>query len=115
MNQDNFANESAAEGQKPQSNANTVKLQTPIPRNGGDIVELALRKPGAGELRGLALVELLQMDVNALAKVLPRISQPTVQEREVQQMDPADLVECGGIVVSFLLKQEKTDNAYLTA
>lgn len=86
----------------------TVSLQTPIPRKGGAITELTLRKPAAGELRGLSLVDLMKMDVNELTILLPRISQPTITADDVRKLDPADLVELGGAVVGFLLKKEHT-------
>lgn len=88
----------------------TVDLDTPIERKGGNVDTLTLRKPKAGELRGLSLTDVLQMDVNALGKLLPRITNPTITEAEVQAMDPADLVQCGGEVAGFLVpKRLKTE------
>lgn len=86
---------------KPQTE--TVQLDTPIQRGEQTISEIQLRKPMSGELRGVALTELLQMDVAALTRVLPRISQPALTEPEVAKLDPADLVQLGGVVSSFLL------------
>ncbi|MNE90235.1 Phage tail protein E [compost metagenome] len=43
------------------------------------------------------------MDVLALRKVLPRISTPTLTEADVGRLDPADLMQCGVAVSSFLL------------
>ena len=60
-------------------------------------------KPAAGELRGIALVNLIQMDVDALARVLPRITEPTLTEVDVNRMDPADLMQAGSVVAGFLL------------
>lgn len=81
----------------------TIPLDTPIKRGDQVIDSVTLRKPAAGELRGVSLVELMQMDVQSLGKVLPRISTPTLTEPEVLGMDPADLVQCGVAVSSFLL------------
>ena len=80
-----------------------IELDTPVTRKGGDVATITLRKPKAGELRGLSLTDLLQMDVNALGKLLPRISNPMLTEAEVQAMDPADLVQLGGEVAGFLV------------
>lgn len=82
---------------------NSITLDTPIIRGDQKINKLFLRKPMAGELRGLNLTDLIQMDVVALHKVLPRISDPTLTEAEVGAMDPADLLSCGSKVASFLL------------
>lgn len=89
--------------------ANQVTLDRPIQRAGQTISSLQLRKPTAGELRGLSLVAVLQMDVDALATLLPRISAPVIHKPEVLAMDPADLLECGIQVSGFL--QQKGDKA----
>ena len=80
----------------------TVELDTPIVRGDTKIEKITLRKPSAGELRGTSLASLLQMDVDALQKVLPRISEPTLTTHEIAAMDPADLVQLAGEFASFL-------------
>jgi hypothetical protein len=85
------------------SDPNTITLDTPIQRGEQTITSIALRKPASGELRGIALTELLQLDVAALQKVLPRISSPTLTEQDVGRLDPADLVQLGTKVAGFLL------------
>ncbi len=85
--------------------AELVSLDSPIQRAGQTIDVVQLRKPSSGELRGLSLISVLQMDVDALAALLPRISTPTVHKPEVMAMDPADLLACG-IVVSGFLQQK---------
>jgi hypothetical protein len=82
---------------------NTIMLDTPIQRGEQTITSITLRKPASGELRGIALTELLQLDVAALQKVLPRISTPTLTEQDVGRLDPADLVQLGTKVAGFLL------------
>jgi hypothetical protein len=89
---------------------NTVQLDTPIQRGKQLIDAVTLRKPCAGELRGIHLAELLNLDVASLIKVIPRISSPGITAPEAAGMDPADLLAIGGKVVGFLLqKQAKTD------
>lgn len=91
---------------------NTVTLDTPIRRGTTSIDSITLRKPNSGELRGVSLAELLQIDVNSLVKVLPRISSPTLTSIEVTSMDPADLFALGTKVCGFLLqKSMKTDSS----
>ncbi|MDK4198631.1 phage tail assembly protein [Pseudomonas sp. HR1] len=88
-----------------------VVLDQPIVRGETTIEQITLRKPNAGELRGITLSDLLQLDVNAIVRVTPRISQPTLTEAELRGMDPADLVDVGGKIAGFLLK--KSDKAAL--
>jgi len=85
------------------SKSNTITLDQPIKRGDSEITEVELRKPVSGELRGLNLTDLLQMDVNALQRVLPRISTPTLTDAEVAALDPADLMQLGAVVAGFLL------------
>lgn len=93
-----------------QLDENTVALDTPIQRGKQIISTVTLRKPCAGELRGIHLAELLNLDVASLIKVIPRISSPGITAPEAAGMDPADLLAIGGKVVGFLLqKQAKTD------
>ena len=89
-----------------QRDPKTVTLDTPIKRGNGFITEVTLRKPSAGELRGVSLAELLQMKVDALQTVLPRITNPILHKQDMATLDPADLVNMGTVVVGFLLTKE---------
>lgn len=93
---------------------NVVVLDTPVKRGTSEIDRLTLRKPQSGELRGLHMATLLQMDVQSLIKLLPRITSPGLTEPEVAAMDPADLLACGSKVSDFLL-QKRVRAAYLLA
>lgn len=84
-------------------NEEIITLDTPIVRGAMTIEQVTLRKPMSGELRGVTLADLAQMDVSALRKVLPRITQPSLTDPEIGRMDPADLLQCGVAVASFLL------------
>jgi hypothetical protein len=82
---------------------NTVTLDEPITRGTQVITHVTVRRPRAGELRGVQLVNLLQMDVGSLQTVLPRVTVPTLTGPEVQNLAPADLVQLGTEVAGFLL------------
>lgn len=81
----------------------TITLETPIQRGETTITQIQLRKPMAGELRGVSLANLIQMDVGAVITVLPRISSPSVLQQEAERMDPADLMQVAAEVAGFLL------------
>lgn len=80
-----------------------VELDYPIQRGDQHISEIMVRRPSAGELRGCSLVDLLQMDVGSLTKVLPRVTSPALTEQEIKKMYPADLLQLGQAVTAFLL------------
>lgn len=84
------------------TNTVNVTLDTPLKRGDTEITSIELRKPDAGALRGTNLQDLIVLDVNALAKVLPRISTPSLTEQEVFRLDPADLVQLGSEFAGFL-------------
>lgn len=95
--------------------SNLITLDTPIKRGETQVTEVTLRKPDSGELRGTNLTDLLQMDVAALEKVIPRISDPSLTLYEVQHLDPADLMQIGAVVSSFLLPKATMQAAYQPA
>lgn len=86
-----------------QAIAEPITLDTPLTRGDTEITELRLRKPTSGELRGVSLADVLQMQTDALITLIPRLSTPSLTAAEVRQMDPADLVQCGGEIAGFLL------------
>jgi len=100
---------------KKNPNQETVPLDTPIQRGEQTINEVLVRKPMAGELRGVALQDLLHMDVLALRKVLPRITAPSLTDHEIGRMDPADLLQLGVAVTNFLVQKRFKEEASLTA
>ena len=87
----------------------TITLETPVTRGEQTIREVSLRKPAAGELRGVALADLLRLDVAALITVLPRITSPTLTTQDVQQLDLVDLTAIGTEVLGFFMS--KADRA----
>lgn len=88
---------------------NTIALDYPIQRGEQTINTITLRKPNAGELRGIKLVDLLQMDVGAVATLLPRITEPTLTAADVNKLDPADLVAIGTATAGFFLPKAQQE------
>lgn len=89
----------------------TVSLDTPIMKGETLIDTLQLRKPRAGEMRGLSLVDLGQLKVDALTKIVPRIAVPTITEADVADLDPADLLAIGTEIGGFLLQKSHRADA----
>lgn len=108
-------NEAAPVTAEKKPNRPVITLDTPIVRGSTEITEVTLRKPVSGELRGVTLTDLLQMDVLALRKVLPRITTPTLNDHEIGNMDPADLVQMATEVAGFLLPKSAKVDASLVA
>ncbi|ATO31592.1 phage tail assembly protein [Dickeya dianthicola] len=81
----------------------TVTLDSPLKRGDTVIDSITIRKPTSGALRGVRLQALMEMDVNAVMVVLPRVTAPALTATEVLELDPADLVALAVEVVTFLL------------
>lgn len=85
----------------------TITLDQPIPRaNGEHISTITLRKPGTRDLRGVSLISVLQMDVDAIATVATRTSTPILFQADIDKMDAADLLELAVGVTSFFQRKE---------
>lgn len=81
----------------------TVKLDFPFTRGDQTIDTVQVRRPKAGELRGLNIADLVQMNVSSTTTLLPRITTPRLTPQEVADLDPADFTQLGMEVQDFLL------------
>jgi hypothetical protein len=81
---------------------NTITLDTPIKRGEQVIAAVTLIKPNTGTLRGVSLADVANSDVNALIKVLPRMTYPSLTEPEVAALELPDILAMAGKVVGFL-------------
>ncbi len=81
---------------------NVVTLENPIKRGEQIIDQITLMKPTAGTLRGVSLAAVANSEVDALIKVLPRITAPMLTEQDVAALELPDLVALAGKVVGFL-------------
>jgi hypothetical protein len=79
-----------------------VTLAQPLEVNGKTLTSLTLRRPLAGDLRGVRLLDLLQMEPGAVAAVVNRISEPRLPESAFWGLDPEDLTNLATEVAGFL-------------
>lgn len=86
-----------------------VTLDTPITRGEQVISSVTLRKPKAGELRGIALADLIRMDVGALQAVLPRVTSPALTTADVAGLEPHDLMQLGTEVMGFFMTRAERE------
>lgn len=85
-----------------------VELSEPIKRGDDVISGFDLRRPKAGELRGVTITDIIRMDVAAIATVLPRITIPPISANEVADLDPYDLGEAAAQVSNFFTEPPET-------
>jgi hypothetical protein len=89
----------------------TITLDTPIKRGETEITSIDIRKPDAGALRGCSLRALMNFETDAIMAVLPRVTEPPLTAQEVMLMDPADLLDAGSEIATFLLKKRELQAA----
>ena len=66
------------------------------------IGEVTVSKPNAGTLRGVSLASLANSDVDALIKVLPRMTYPALTTQELTAMNLPDMLSLAAKVIGFL-------------
>lgn len=80
-----------------------VTLEDAIVRGDTTIGIVSLRKPRAGELRGLSMVDLIKLEVDTMRLLIPRISDPVLHAQDVDGLSPADLFACSVEVAGFFV------------
>lgn len=100
-------------------NTAEITLDVPIQRGETSIEKLTLHKPNAGALRGVSVRAVLDMDVDTIIKVVPRVSDPKITDQEAARLDLADLAQAGLVLSSFfmpraVLQEVESQNSSLT-
>lgn len=78
-----------------------VTLTKPLHYGDGTLTELTFRRPVAGDLRGLKLGGLSDMDVDLVCKIATRTSIQTVTEAHLHTLDPADFLKVAAEIIGF--------------
>ncbi|CAM3691519.1 Phage tail protein E [Vibrio aerogenes CECT 7868] len=81
-----------------------IALDTAL--DNGNVTCIALRKPMPGDLRGLKLLDIIQMDAGAVAQLVPRIAMNNFTAQHFYQLDPADLLEVMTEIATFFTKDQ---------
>lgn len=90
-------------------NQKTVTLTAGIRRGENTITDIVINKPNVFSLKGLKLVDVLNVDVDAITKLLPRITQPALTEMEIKSLDIVDFTELATSVITFFIKQDQLE------
>ncbi|MEM7270752.1 MAG: phage tail assembly protein [Pseudomonadota bacterium] len=82
---------------------NDVTLPQPIKVNGKTVKFIKLAEPTAGQMRGLMLSNVLQMETGTIIKLAPRITTPVLTEADVAALSPRNFAAVAlGIVTLFI-------------
>lgn len=92
-------------------NTAEIILDTPIDREKSSIAKLTLHKPQAGALRGVSVRSVLDMDVDTIVKVIPRIADPKITDAEAAKLDLPDLMQMGVALAGFFMPKSALSEA----
>jgi len=79
----------------------TFALTTPIPYGDKTLDALTLRAPCAGDLRGIRLSRLEEVDTDTVLSLVPRIATPHVVAAQLDALSPHDTLRLAAEVVGF--------------
>jgi Phage P2 GpE./Phage tail protein E. len=84
---------------------NTITLAQPIIRDGNEITTITITDEvkQAGTLRGLRLVNVMNMDVDSVSILLTRCTSPRLKLPEIAAMKTNDFVEICEVLTPFLV------------
>ncbi|MFZ2843366.1 phage tail assembly protein [Psychrobacter sp.] len=74
-------------------NSATITLNVPIKTSDKPIGSFTMRKPSAGELRGVKLFDMMQGDTAAYIEVLPRVTNPALTKGQAASLDLSDILQ----------------------
>lgn len=86
-----------------------ITLSLPIMRGDKQITDITVIKPTVPALKGLKMFDVLQMDVDSMQKLLPRVTQPVLHKADFDSMEVADFTELSAAAVGFLGKNSETE------
>lgn len=84
-----------------------ISLARPVMIAGEMVSKLVFREPVALDLKGVKLLDLLQMDASAHAVLVPKICvEPGISNEEFEMLSGSSLLEIMAEVVSFFAEAE---------
>ena len=74
-------------------NSANITLNVPLKTSDKPITSFSMRKPSAGELRGVKLFDMMQGDTAAYIEVLPRVTTPALTKSQASSLDLSDILQ----------------------
>ena len=81
-----------------------VPLDSPFKLAGVEITSVEVRKPSVTALRKVRIADILNGDVNSICTLLPLCTtNPTLTKQQLDTLiDPVDIIQMGGAIITFL-------------
>lgn len=78
-----------------------IKLTKPLTFGETTTTELILRRPTAGDLRGIKMQAIGELEVDTVLKLAQRLSTTPLAPTTLDDLDPADLLVLGAEIAGF--------------
>ncbi len=87
-----------------QQDVEIVDLDSPFKIGGQEIKSVEVRKPSVIALRKVRIADILNGDVNSICTLLPLCTtNPTLTKQQLDTLvDPVDIIQMGGAIITFL-------------
>jgi len=80
-----------------------VTLDSPFKVGDTEITKVEVRKPSVPALKKVRIADILNGDVNAICTLLPLCTSPTLTASQLNSVvDPVDIIQMGGAIITFL-------------
>lgn len=81
-----------------------VILDSPYKIGETEITKVEVRKPSVPALKKIRIADILNGDVNAICTLLPLCTNPTITSSQLNNnvIDPVDIIQMGGAIITFL-------------
>ncbi|MED0554480.1 phage tail protein [Escherichia coli] len=108
MNDDIVAEDTVVESTETAEEKTGVQLSCPVVRGERviDYVEIGEEIRQAGSLRGLSLIEVLNLKTDPVMTLLSRVTAPRLKLAEIQSLSTGDFVALATLVANFLAPTE---------
>lgn len=67
------------------------------------ITDITITKPLVGHLKGISIKNLIEMQTDEIAKLIPRVTMPSLPQHALDKMDFAEFLTLAGEVMGFLM------------
>jgi len=81
----------------------TLILENPIQRGENTLSALTLHKPKGGQLKGISIRAVMDMECDTVQRLLPRICDPKITAQEANNLEAEDLAMAGVKIAGFFL------------
>lgn len=85
-----------------------ITLEKGIKLGDNLITNISITKPLVGHLKGISIKNLIEMQTDEIAKLIPRVTQPSIPQHALDGMDFGEFLSLAGEVMGFLMGADDT-------